>query len=147
MQFMYNHPYYRPFMDKSPHTNEKDYRIQYPDLPTTSFNLGNETSFYMDQHRKTGHTHGLYGATSCQNKHTHLHPGVTSTPIETDKGHIHKIHGNTTFEYNHIHYYEAYTSPPISLPNGYHTHYAEIRTTENDGHVHVIKGFTQASKS
>lgn len=55
-------------------------------------------------------------------------------------------HGHTTFDDKYIHSYGAYTSPPIPLPNGYHTHYVEIRTTENDGHVHVIRGFTAASK-
>ncbi|WP_099159816.1 YmaF family protein [Virgibacillus ndiopensis] len=92
------------------------------------------------------HTHAHYGATSCNDGHTHLHPGVTSAPIETQEGHVHVIYGNTTFDDDHIHYYEAYTSPPIPLPNGYHTHFAEIRTTENDGHIHVIKGFVRASK-
>ncbi|MFD2761165.1 YmaF family protein [Lentibacillus juripiscarius] len=112
-------------------------------------------SFYPDeaprheqskQKAKTGHTHAHYGSTTCDDKHNHLHPGVTSTPIETDEGHVHIIYGNTTFDDGHIHYYEAYTSPPISLGNGYHTHYAEITTTENDGHTHVIKGYTAASK-
>ncbi|GGB37269.1 hypothetical protein GCM10011409_13350 [Lentibacillus populi] len=96
--------------------------------------------------KRQGHTHAHYGATTCNDKHTHLHPGVTSTPIETQEGHVHKIWGNTTFDDGHIHYYEAHTSPPISLPNGYHTHYVEIKTTENDGHTHTIKGFTRASK-
>lgn len=96
---------------------------------------------------KTGHTHGHGGATTCNDKHTHLHPGVTSTPIETDEGHVHIMWGNTTFEDDHIHYYEVYTSTEVPMPGGYHTHYAEIRTTENDGHTHIIKGFTMPSKS
>lgn len=96
---------------------------------------------------KEGHTHAHYGSTTCNDKHNHLHPGVTSTPIETKEGHVHKIFGNTTFDDKHIHYYEAYTSPPIALGDSYHTHYAEVKTTENDGHTHVIKGFTKASKS
>ncbi|PAV30963.1 hypothetical protein CIL05_04410 [Virgibacillus profundi] len=94
-----------------------------------------------------GHTHAHYGATTCNDGHTHLHPGVTGPPIESSEGHIHKIYGNTTFDDEHIHHYEANTSPAIPLPNGYHTHYAEIKTTESDGHTHVIKGFTAASKS
>lgn len=97
--------------------------------------------------KAAGHTHAHYGATTCKDKHTHLHPGVTGQPIETKEGHVHKIYGNTTFDDYHIHRYEAYTSPPIELADGYHTHYVEIKTTENDGHVHVIKGFTAASKS
>jgi len=96
---------------------------------------------------KDGHTHAVYGATTCQDKHTHLHPGVTSTPIQNKEEHVHKLSGNTTFDDGHIHYYEDYTSPPIPLPNGYHTHYAVIKTTKNDGHVHIIKGFTAPSKS
>lgn len=96
---------------------------------------------------KHGHTHAHSGATTCQDGHTHLHPGVTSTPIRTAEGHMHKIWGNTTFDDEHIHYYEDYTGPPIPLPNGYHTHYAEIRTTEHNGHIHVIKGFTAPSKN
>lgn len=94
-----------------------------------------------------GHTHAHFGATTCQDGHTHLHPGVTGTPIETNVGHIHKIYGNTTFDDGHIHYYEEYTGPPIPLQDGYHTHYAEMRTTKDDGHVHIIKGFTAPSKS
>lgn len=95
----------------------------------------------------SGHTHGHFGATTCNDGHTHLHPGVTSTPVETAEGHVHEIWGNTTFDDQHIHYYEAYTSVPIPLPGGYHTHYAEITTSESDGHTHTIKGFTKASKS
>lgn len=52
--------------------------------------------------------------------------------------------GNTTFEDEHR--YKAYTSLPIPIPGGFHTHYVEIRTTEDDGHTHVIRGFTQPSK-
>ena len=95
----------------------------------------------------TGHTHAFDGATTCNDGHTHLHPGVTGTPIESNESHVHKVYGNTTFDDNHIHEYEAYTGPPIPLANGYHTHFVEIRTTESDGHTHVIKGFTAASKS
>ncbi|ASN04661.1 YmaF family protein [Virgibacillus necropolis] len=98
-------------------------------------------------HVNSDHTHGHGGATTCDDGHVHLHPGVTSTPIETSEGHVHKMWGNTTFDDKHIHYYEVYTSPPIPLPGGYHVHYAEIETTENDGHTHIIKGFTKASKS
>lgn len=96
--------------------------------------------------RKSNHTHGHLGATTCQDGHVHMHPGVTSKPIETQEGHVinyQKIQllKMVTF------YYEAYTSPPITLPNGYHTHYVEIKTTKNDEHIHIIKGFTQPSKS
>ncbi|MFS0574672.1 YmaF family protein [Sporosarcina sp. 179-K 3D1 HS] len=94
-----------------------------------------------------GHTHGHGGATTCQDGHVHLHPGVTSTPIETEQGHVHWMTGNTTFDDGHIHQYETYTSTPIPLPGGYHTHYVEIRTTEDDGHTHIIKGFTEPSRS
>ncbi|HLR66577.1 YmaF family protein [Virgibacillus alimentarius] len=94
-----------------------------------------------------GHTHAHSGATTCQDGHTHLHPGVTSTPIHTKDGHVHKIWGNTTFDDEHIHYYEDYTGPPIPLSNGYHTHYVKTKTTTNDGHVHVVKGFIEPSKS
>jgi hypothetical protein len=94
-----------------------------------------------------GHTHAHYGATSCMEDHTHLHPGVTSRPIETKEGHVHEIYGNTTFEDGHIHEYNTRTGPPIELTNGYHTHYVEIKTTKNDGHTHMIKGFIAASKS
>ncbi|MBA4535923.1 hypothetical protein H1Z61_01895 [Bacillus aquiflavi] len=107
----------------------------------------NQMQMSMDTSRVSIHTHGHSGATTCQDGHVHLHPGVTSKAIETERGHVHKISGNTTFDDGHIHYYEAYTSPPIPLPNGYHTHYVEIRTTENDGHIHIIKGFTEPSKS
>ncbi|WP_101842775.1 YmaF family protein [Halobacillus sp. Marseille-P3879] len=105
------------------------------------------TQDHLQQDRSRGHTHGHGGATTCQDDHVHLHPGVTGTPIETERGHVHKMSGNTTFDDGHIHSYEAFTSPPISLPNGYHTHYAEIRTTEDDGHIHIIRGFTQPSRS
>lgn len=96
---------------------------------------------------KEGHAHAHYGSTTCNDKHNHLHPGVTSTPIQTNDGHVHIVYGNTTFADNHIHYYEAYTSPPVSLGSGYHNHYVEIKTTKNDGHTHTIKGYTAASKS
>ncbi|PID14819.1 hypothetical protein CSV63_10230 [Sporosarcina sp. P34] len=72
--------------------------------------------------------------------------GETSTPTETEKGHYRHMIGNTTFEDGHIYQYEAYTSLPIPLPGGFHTYYMEVRTTEDDGHTHVIKGFTQPSK-
>ncbi|WP_404454511.1 YmaF family protein [Virgibacillus necropolis] len=107
---------------------------------------GGSNSQPNNNHR-TGHTHGHGGATTCDDGHAHLHPGVTSTPIETQEGHVHKMWGNTTFDDEHIHYYEVYTSTPIPLPGGYHTHYAEIETTESDGHTHIIKGFTKPSKS
>jgi YmaF family len=100
-----------------------------------------------DKEEKKGHTHGHSGATTCQDGHVHLHPGVTSTPIETEEGHIHYMSGNTTFDDGHIHQYETYTSIPIPMPGGYHTHYVEIRTTRDDGHTHVIKGFTEPSTS
>lgn len=74
----------------------------------------------------------------------HTYPGETSTPTETEKGHYHHMIGNTTFEDEHR--YKAYTSLPIPLPGGFHTHYVEIRTAEDNGHTHVIRGFTQPSK-
>ncbi|HHW38423.1 MAG TPA: hypothetical protein GXX18_14485 [Bacillales bacterium] len=94
-----------------------------------------------------GHTHAHFGATTCQDGHTHIHPSVTSTSIKTQQGHVHKIYGNTSFDDGHIHSYEEHTGPAIQLQNGFHTHYAEFRTTENDGHVHIIRGFTAPSKS
>ncbi|WP_081464533.1 YmaF family protein [Sporosarcina newyorkensis] len=54
--------------------------------------------------------------------------------------------GATTCADGHIHRYKAYTSLPIPLSVVFHTHYVETRTTEDDGHTHVIKGFTQPSK-
>ena len=113
---------------------------QYPVLPSP------QKTETVSIERK-GHTHGHLGATTCQEGHVHLHPGVTSTPIETEEGHIHYLSGNTTFDDEHIHQYEAYTSIPIPMPGGYHTHYVEIRTTMDDGHTHVIKGFTEPSTS
>lgn len=104
-------------------------------------------SQYEDRqkHQREGHTHAQSGATTCQNHHVHLHPHVSSTPIETGSGHVHKVYGNTTYEDGHIHRYDAYTSTSIPLPGGYHTHYIEMRTTENNGHNHVIKGFMEPS--
>lgn len=86
-------------------------------------------------------------STTCEDGHVHMHPGVTSLPIETGEGHIHHMNGNTTFEDGHIHQYATYTSIPIPMPGGFHTHYVEIRTTKDDGHTHVIKGFTEPSLS
>ncbi|MGP4105686.1 YmaF family protein [Virgibacillus sp. L01] len=127
----------------NPNGMQHPYNLNHPEgLPRNKSKKDN-----TNPTQKAGHTHAHYGATTCNDKHTHLHPGVTSTPIETSDGHVHKIYGNTTFDYGHIHYYEAQTSPPIPLGNGYHTHYAEIKTTENDGHTHTIKGYTRASKS
>lgn len=113
------------------------------DKPATESN----TETFSSANRMDGHTHSHLGSTTCQDGHIHMHPGVTSTPIETDQGHFHHMKGNTSFEDDHIHRYEAYTSLPILMPGGYHTHYVELRTTEDDGHIHVIKGFTQPSKS
>ena len=111
------------------------------------YHMWYETDMTTDITEASGHTHGHLGATTCQDGHVHMHPGVTSKPIETSQGHVHKISGDTTFDDKHTHYYESYTSVPIALPDGSHTHYVEIQTTEDDGHIHLIKGFTQPSKS
>ncbi|OZU88845.1 hypothetical protein CIL03_11210 [Virgibacillus indicus] len=125
------------------HYRQHPYNLNHPEGEL----LNNSARQNENSSETPGHTHAHYGATTCNDKHTHLHPGVTGPPVDTTEGHVHKIYGNTTFDDEHIHQYEAYTSPPIPLPNGYHTHFVEIKTTENDGHTHVIKGFTAASKS
>lgn len=106
-----------------------------------------KTKLPMNPKKHGGHTHAHLGATSCSDRHVHMHPGVTSRPIEAQGGHVHKVFGNTTFDDGHIHHYETFTSPPIPLPNEYHTHYVEIKTTEDNGHSHIIRGFTEPSKS
>ncbi|MDC3414022.1 YmaF family protein [Aquibacillus sp. 3ASR75-11] len=149
MQYRSVHPqYYSSFPAPDPFVNGTGYpHLSNPETVGTDHHFRKETQMNLNPNEKTGHTHGHNGATTCNDEHVHMHPGVTSTPIETKEGHIHKVWGNTTFDDGHIHYYEAYTGPPIPLPNGYHTHYAEIKTTEADGHIHMIKGFTKPSQS
>ena len=145
MQF--RHPYHPYFGQAQLPANQTGYPIQGQEKNGTYPLKRTDQSVPMGHQQEMGHTHGHGGATTCVDGHTHLHPGVTGTPIQTENGHVHKIYGYTTFDDGHIHSYEAYTSPPIQLPNGFHTHYAEIRTTENGGHTHIIKGFTEPSKS
>lgn len=149
MQYRYMyHPYYGSIAVPVSHSTE----MEYPHVNGASTEQVNDpwrmkNEMPIDPRKKSSHTHGHLGATTCQDGHVHMHPGVTSKPIEAKGSHIHKAWGNTTFDDGHTHYYEAYTGPAIPLPNGYHTHYVEIQTTKNDGHIHIIKGFTEPSKS
>lgn len=141
MQYRYvYHPFYGSIQVPRPYSTETEYH-------NVNSPWKMEREIPPNPRKKSSHTHGHLGATTCQDGHVHLHPGVTSKPIKIEGGHIHKAWGNTTFDDGHTHYYEAYTGPAIALPNGYHTHYVEIQTTENDGHIHIIKGFTEPSKS
>ncbi|MTI79662.1 MAG: hypothetical protein FH758_02095 [Firmicutes bacterium] len=90
------------------------------------------------------HVHDHTGITSCNDKHCHVHPGVTGPAMPCGDSHYHKIVGATTFRDNHYHEYNAKTSPAVQLPGGYHTHYGEFKTTYVDGHIHNIKGYIQA---
>ncbi|MYL57369.1 hypothetical protein GLW20_07605 [Virgibacillus halodenitrificans] len=118
------------------------YNLNHP--KGTPQNIEREQQNQMKENDR--HTHAYFGATICEDGHTHLHLGVTGAAIESKDGHYHKVYGNTTFNDEHFHYYEAHTGPPIQLPDGYHIHYTEFKTKESNGHIHDIKGFTAASK-
>jgi hypothetical protein len=82
------------------------------------------------------HVHEHTGLTTCNDGHCHIHPGVTSIPIQNGASHYHEIIGATTYEDGHHHVYRAYTGLAVSLINGYHTHYTSFKTSYADGHIH-----------
>ena len=91
--------------------------------------------------RTTQHVHGHTGVTSCNNGHSHMHPGVSGPPLHLDGNHVHEVSGRTTFDKGHFHFYRARSGPAIPLPGGYHTHMVRVRTSFNEGHDHEILGF------
>jgi len=97
---------------------------------------------YPDEQARL-HVHDHTGKTSCDQGHSHMHPGVSGPPIPHGQSHVHEIRGLTTFDSRHHHFYCAYTGPEIELSSGYHTHYASFRTTYNFGHDHQVEGFVQ----
>jgi hypothetical protein len=90
------------------------------------------------------HVHDHTGITTCEMGHCHIHPGITSTPLNDGSGrnHFHRIIGGTTYDHGHFHSYDAATGPAIMLPQGFHTHFASFSTSFNEGHSHRIMGFT-----
>ncbi len=91
------------------------------------------------------HVHDHSGKTSCDEGHSHLHPGVSGPPIPYGQSHIHEVRGLTTFDFRHHHAYFAYTGPEIELSAGYHTHYIYFRTSRNFGHNHQVEVFVQVT--
>lgn len=99
---------------------------------------------YPDEQARL-HVHDHPGATSCEQGHCHMRPGVTGTPIPHGPSHIHEIRGLTTFDLRHHHYYCAHTGPAVILPCGNHIHSFSFKTSLNFGHVHQVEGYVQVA--
>ena len=107
--------------------------------------INSKTSLFNDNETH-GHVHDHTGITSCNDRHCHIHPGVTSPPIAAGQSHYHQIVGATTYQDGHYHTYSARTETAVALPNGSHTHHFLFRTSFEDGHTHNISGWVMAVK-
>jgi hypothetical protein len=92
------------------------------------------------------HVHDHTGLTTCNDGHCHIHPGVTSIPIQHGSSHYHEIVGATTYQDGHYHVYRTNTGLATPLPGGYHTHYASFTTSIADGHIHNATLYIMAIK-
>ncbi len=95
------------------------------------FILSSEKQDYQNYH-----VHEHTGLTTCNDGHCHIHPGVTSIPIQHGTSHYHEIVGATTYQDGHFHVYRTNTGLAAPLSGGYHTHYASFATSFVDGHIH-----------
>jgi hypothetical protein len=94
---------------------------------------------------QNGHVHEHSGLTSCNDRHCHMHPGVTGGPISRGRSHVHPVDGKTTYDDGHTHAYRTMTGLAVPLPNGYHTHCVRFTTMVTDGHQHHVQGYVVAT--
>lgn len=107
---------------------------------------GNKPGPAVNDENDSPHVHDHTGITSCNDRHCHVHPGVTGPPVPYNNTHYHEIIGQTTYQDGHYHTYRAPTSTAVALPGGYHTHYASFSTSLNDEHRHEITGYVAPLK-
>jgi YmaF family len=96
------------------------------------------------------HVHEFLGSTRlaerCNDRHNHRFAGVTGEKINVYvdgcKTHVHDFCVNADYfkEYGdkcgHYHQVVGRTGPAIPVGDGKHVHFAEIKTTVDDGHCH-----------
>ncbi|WP_371380708.1 YmaF family protein [Sporomusa aerivorans] len=93
------------------------------------------------------HVHTYLTEVDVADDHQHVIMGVSGPAREKGRSHCHRIHGRTTFiceegELGHWHTQDVMTGPAIEMPEGFHVHFFEGMTSEEDNHCHSFAGAT-----